>query len=167
MRKTVNGKRKTVFLKENTRGSYRSITARLSDNTYVARMDLILKPRKKSLSIGSVNVDPDFRRKGISKDLFNHAMDIGRKNNRNKIIGSEIVHAAQITIRSKFDTILKFTKSGKIRTRKINSENAKSIIYGNRNSNYTGTIAAETKIPRKNFKRVRVRGRWLTIKRQK
>jgi len=167
LRKNIGGKRKTIFLKEHTNGIYKSIRAMLADGTKVASIDLVMRPRKKSLTIGSVSVRAGFEGKGISTDLFNKAMDIGRKNNRNKVLGMEVLHPAQINIRSKFDSIFKFTKTGKTRSRKVNSLNAMSIISENRRGNFTGSISAETKIPKKMIKRIRIRGRWLTIKRKK
>lgn len=131
-------------------------------------MDLSIKPRVKYMNLREVHVDPDYRRNGLSSDLFKKALSIGRSNKKAIINGNEIVSSAQINIRSKHNSFFSFTKSGTGRVSKISAEKAKSVIYGNKNANYTGSVSATTVIPeKKGFKRIRIRGRWLTIKRRK
>lgn len=176
LRRTVKGKKKTIFIKSswNTKSKY---TTELDVKSYldgneVAKMSSTLDSSK-SVSVRDANVHKSLERMGISSAMFKQTLkDIGSKG-KTSLVGSEVIHPSQISIRQKYKSKFLGNHMGAYQEGfgLVKPERAKEMINSAKgpNGKYLGSIQAVTRVPKNinQTKRIRIRGRWLTIKRRK
>lgn len=80
---------------------FRQIKAVLPSGETIGKMNLRVPKKGAHAEVISVNVEKQFKKKGISKNLFSRAVDFLNRAGKKFLRGEDIQHVAQAKIRSK------------------------------------------------------------------
>jgi predicted GNAT family acetyltransferase len=141
----------------------RNIVAKSDEFGQMGKLTLSIPKKGKSATIDNVMVDKEFRRKGISKNLFKRATDFLERTNKKFLHSTDMQHHAQASIRWKYGS---YKAGGKRKnrtkffadqfgpygehTRKVSVRDAIEYIKQNKSPNSNGRlITATTMIKRR------------------
>lgn len=166
LRRNIDGQRKTIFLKNSSlvqrTGNINYTDARIGNKLVGS---IRSKIKKGDAQIRHISVAPEFRKKGIGLELLKKHIGFNKRLGADYIYSGEVVAEGAIKNRSKlFGT--EFFK----RDKKISTKKAMSIVKKEGFVAASTPIAGNVKdatISKETFKRIRVRGRWITVKRKK